>query len=116
MAWNKKQLQRYWLYLLKFVFSLSLLYKEINLEFTVLATLLYSQYENTIFKHSMKRHKMYPKTTDKNTPKLALDYGRRLETAKEKTNWKNLIKWKSNFIMVWWKNSQKTVRVWFQIY
>lgn len=41
-------------------------------------------------KKNMKRHKivlaMYPKTRDRNTPKLALDYGTRLETTREKTN------------------------------
>lgn len=29
---------------------------------------------------------IYHKTRDKNTPKLALDHGTRLETAKENTN------------------------------
>lgn len=78
MTWNKKfhkfkDIGPIFFWNLCFSFSLCL-YKEINLEFTVLATLLYSQYENRIFKQNMKRYNivlaMCPKTRDKNTPKL----------------------------------------------
>lgn len=34
---------------------------------------------------------MYPRTRYKNTPKLTLDHGTRLETAKENTNYKKPI-------------------------
>lgn len=61
----------------EFFFSLSLcLYKEINLEFTVVTTLFYSQYENTVFRHNMKRYKIVleiPKQEIKIPPKLDLE-------------------------------------------